>query len=124
MSTVTGPRTESDLAFRELLSTVLAECDLTRLQVADALSRKLGRRITISILNDYTTRTKMTARFPAAYVQALCEVTGDDRIARYCLRPGCRLLLDLGTEIFKAEHKKKTLIAEIMAADGYKTESR
>lgn len=121
---VGSPRSEPDNALRELISTVLAECGLSRPQIATALSEKIGRTITVSQLNDYTARTKRTARFPAAYVPAFCTVTGDYRIARYLLAPEDRGLLDLGVEIFKAEQTKAGIMAEILAAEGYKRGSR
>jgi len=61
-----------------------------RSQIAEELSRRTGRNITVSILNDYTATTKMTARFPASYVRDFCEITGDDSLQRYLL--GARLL--------------------------------
>lgn len=87
-------RAESDLALRELLSAVMEacskreECPKDRKQIAAELSQRVGRidrPITPSILFDYTGRTKTGARFPAAYVKAFCDVTGDDRLQRFIL---------------------------------------
>ena len=73
---------ESDLAIRRLLSDVMATSKKTRKQISEELSQRTGRAITVSMLNDYTATTKTAARFPAAYVRAFCEVTGNDSLDR------------------------------------------
>src|ERR1035438_1559628 len=78
---------EDDFHLRRLLSDGMAACPKKRQQIAAELSRKIGRDITASMLNDYTATTKTAARFPAAYVRAFCEVTGNDSLQRSLLGP-------------------------------------
>jgi hypothetical protein len=87
---------ESDLKIRQLLSDIMAACSKDRQQIAIGLSRRTGRAITVSMLNDYTATTKTAARFPASYVQDFCEVTNDDRLQRFLLGPRLLALIELG----------------------------
>lgn len=96
-----APR-ESDLAFRELLSAVLKECGKEREQVAAELGSIVGRRISVSMLNDYASRAKTAYRFPAAYIPALYVVTGDDRLQRFLLSHEQRGLLAAGKALREA----------------------
>jgi hypothetical protein len=48
------------------------------------------------MLNDWTSEAKKPARFPASFVQAFCETTGDDRLARHVVSPRLRCLIELG----------------------------
>jgi hypothetical protein len=74
----------------------MAACPKKRQQIAAELSRKIGRDITASMLNDYTATTKTAARFPAAYVRAFCEVTGNDSLQRSLLGPRLLALIEIG----------------------------
>ena len=101
MSPKTSPPCEaSDLALRSLLSEILDACKKDRKkdrkQIAAELSEKLGRTITVAFLDSYTCRTKTTARFPAAYVRAFCEVTGNDKLLRLLFTPTIESLVKLG----------------------------
>jgi len=111
-----GVESEFDRSFRVLLSKVMSECGLRREEIAERLTPKVGRDITLSQLNDYTTTTRMTARFPAAYVPAFCEVTGDDRLRQFLLNRRSRHLLELGKQTLDAERAKSELIKKIVDA--------
>jgi hypothetical protein len=80
----------------------MAECGLSREEIAKRLSLKLGRLISTSILNDFTATTKAGARFPAAYVSAFCEVTGDNRLRLFLLDPSCDALREPGKKALSA----------------------
>ena len=116
MTELTGIPCEGDLAFRTLLSTVMAECGKTRSEIASCLTRKVGRDVKLSALNDFTATTKLGARFPACYVSAFCEVTGDDRLRHFLLNRKSQALLDLGEQTLNAEGRKSKLIREILDA--------
>ncbi len=105
-----------DRRFRQLLSLVMSESVLDRQQVADQLTARLQRRITVSIMNDYTTTTRTTARFPAAYVPALCEVVQDDRLRQFLLDPECQSLIELGKHVADAERQRRGLVKAVLEA--------
>jgi len=121
MSSPTGTSAQcSDLALRRLLSDVMGACPKDRQRIAAELSQSIGRPITLSILNDYTATTKTAARFPAAYVRAFCEVTGDDSLQRFILGPRLLALIEIG-ERELASHRgrsaKDALIRGLLAAE-------
>lgn len=86
----------TDLAFRRLLSDVLSGCKKSREEIASELSIRVGRPITVSILNDYTATTKTAARFPAAYIADICEVTKNDELRLFGLDQRHRDLIAIG----------------------------
>jgi hypothetical protein len=88
-------RSPDDLWIREVLSRTLTRCQMSRQQVAEAMSRLLERSITVHILNDCTS-LKKPHRFPAAWVPAFCEATGDDALQKALLSPRQRALLEAG----------------------------
>jgi hypothetical protein len=87
-----------DTALRTLLTTVLRDyCNAhqkSREQVCDALKASLGQGITVFMLNDWTSESKKPARFPASFIEAFCEVTGDSRLQRYVMGPRLRRLVE------------------------------
>jgi hypothetical protein len=118
-----GVESEFDRNFRILLSTVMHECRLSRPEIAEQLSLKVGRienPITESILSDYCTTTRTGARFPAAYIPAFCEVVGDDRPRQFLLGSLSRTLLDLGKQALSSECEKNRLIRAAIDAGARK----
>jgi hypothetical protein len=112
------PSEESDLTLRALLSDVMASCGKDRKQIASELSQKIGRVITVSILNDYTRTTKIGARFPAAYVRGFCEVTGDDALQRFFLGSHLRAVVELGERELTSQRNraaKDDLVRKLLA---------
>jgi hypothetical protein len=79
----------------------MAKCGKRRPQIATELSVRVGRSVTVSILNDWTKTTKTSARFPAAYVRVFCEIIGNDELQRVLLSPR---LLDM-IEVAECELK-------------------
>lgn len=51
-----------------------------REQVCRELTARLGRPISVAMLNDFTRPSKRGARFPAAWIPAFCEVTEDESL--------------------------------------------
>jgi hypothetical protein len=76
----------------KLLALSIRKSGLTREQIAGDLSRLVGTRVTVSMLNDYSAASKKNTRFPLAFIHAFCEVTGDDRLQRFAA----------GTQLVKA----------------------
>jgi hypothetical protein len=63
------------------------------------MSRRLGVKVKPSMLDSYTAESKKPARFPAAFVAAFCEITGDHRLQRFLMAPKQRGLLELGERV-------------------------
>ncbi len=116
-------REGSDLALRRLLSEVMGACGKDRETIAAELSRKTGRPITASILNDYTATTKTAARFPAAYVRGLCEVTGNDSLQRFVLEPRLLALIEIGERELAAQRNrsaKDSIVRQLLTDEDQK----
>ena len=105
---------KADMDLRILLSTVLAECGKPRDEVAARMTKALGRPINASILNDYTVRNGAGARFPAAYVSAFCEATGDDRIRKFLLSPRMQAVINLGRNTLDAVRESRGEVTAIL----------
>jgi len=65
-----------DRQFREAISQALKCCSLSRYQVAARMSELTGQDISKSMLDSWTAESKENHRFPAIFLPALCEATG------------------------------------------------
>lgn len=65
---------DSDL--RQLLGEAIKQSGKKRPQIAEEMTALTGARITEHMLNDFTSKSKCAARFPAAFVKAFCHVVG------------------------------------------------
>jgi hypothetical protein len=63
---------------------------LSKLQIAEKLSELLGEPVSLSRLDSYTASTKVSARLPAYFLRALCEVLDSDEILLFLARPCLR----------------------------------
>lgn len=90
---LSGPGDE-ERTIRRLLSDIFSDFEEKRVQLAASLSARAGRRISCSMLNAFATQSNETARFPAALIIPLCEITGDDRLQRFVMGPRLRALLE------------------------------
>ena len=63
---------------------------LSRIQIAEIVSRILGEEVSLSRLDSYVASTKTSARLPAYFIPALCEALGSDEILLHLARPGLR----------------------------------
>ncbi len=123
MSPVIGNDFEGfDLRLRQLLSRIMADCGKDRPQIARELSQRVDRNVTVDTLNDYTRTTKTASRFPAAYIKAFCEVTGDDSLQRFFLGRKLLKLIEIGElEISSQKNRaaKESALRDLSArADG------
>ncbi len=65
-----------DRRFRESVSAALKTCPPSRYQVAARMSELTGCDITKSMLDSWTAESKEGHRFPAIFLPAFCEATG------------------------------------------------
>src|SRR5262245_51896415 len=75
-----GRPPDPDANLRALTTELIRHCPKSRAEIADEMSALLEQRVTVSMLNDYTSDAKKAARFPACFVRALCEATGDESL--------------------------------------------
>jgi hypothetical protein len=71
-----------DAAIRDLVSIGLKKTSLDRIGVAAEMSRLLGKEISKSMLDAFSAESKEKHRFPAAFLNAFVEVTGDKSLLR------------------------------------------
>jgi len=98
----------------------MEKCPKSRQQIADELSVRSGRTVSLSILNDYTATTKSGARFPAVYLCGFCEATGDDSPLRFLLTPRLLALVELGESVLageKGRREREKLLRGLLEAE-------
>jgi hypothetical protein len=82
-----------DSELRHALSRALKDCDLSRYEVAAAISELVGAGVSKHMLDAYTAESHEGHKFPVQYLPAFVAVTGAawvlDLIARKC---GCIVL--------------------------------
>lgn len=91
-----GTRSLPDEALRNLVTRIIKDSGMSRTEIAEELSLRVGQPISKRMLDDWTAESKKRARLPACYVQALCEITNDSRLQRHLLSERLRELLCLG----------------------------
>jgi hypothetical protein len=91
------PRGHSiDSLIRDTLRQLLHIPTKSRQNVADELSQRLGRKISVHILHKWVSDGKQVWRLPADVVPALCEILGDDTLQRLLLNAPMKEALELG----------------------------
>jgi hypothetical protein len=89
---------DSDLEVRSILKRIMWRKD--RPQIALVMTKDLGRRITVNMLNDFVRESKSgAAKFPLCYLEAFCQAVGDDSLKRFILGPRLCELLELGERV-------------------------
>jgi hypothetical protein len=94
--TATEYQPPDDVALRKLIADIIRKSPKKRQQIAEELSIRVGRRITVHMLNTYTSDSHKTSHFPAAWLPAFSEIMGDDRLERYVLSNRNREVLEFG----------------------------
>jgi hypothetical protein len=80
-------------AVRLQITQLIRESAQSREQIADEMTRLLGERVTVRMLNSYTSDAAEKHRWPAQYDIALCEVLGDyTLLEQRCKRAGFRMI--------------------------------
>jgi hypothetical protein len=112
----------ADSALRSLLTEIIRHCPKSRQQIADELSSRLGLRVTVHMLNDFTSEGKKPARFPACFVASLCEIVGSDELQRFILSERLRKLLDFAEREVAArlEQRNREALLEDLSANAKK----
>jgi hypothetical protein len=98
-------RSTLDLAIRQLLALIIHRCTKSRAQIADGMSEMLGLRITVSMLNLWTAPSREASRFPCAFVDAFCRVTGDDSLRRFLLGQQLCGMLEVGESVVRVSRR-------------------
>lgn len=101
-----------DAKVRSLVAAAIRDSKKSRSQIAGELGERVGRAVTVRMLDDYTANSKVNARFPAAWIEAFCAVTGDDRLQRLVLSSRLRQCLELGEFDLDRELVRKRLLRE------------
>ena len=83
-------------AIRRLVDAAILCSGMSRDQIADELTKQVGEPVTSMMLFGWTSESKKRIRFPAGFVLAFCEITGDDQLQRFVMGPRLRRLLSLG----------------------------
>ena len=103
------PSSEGSLNMREQLRIAINEalkgCPLSRWEVAGKMSHLLGIEITKYMIDAWTAESKDGHRFPAEYLPAFCEVTGD-RLPLSMLAKKAGLFALPGPDAMRAEIQK------------------
>jgi hypothetical protein len=95
-SQCTGSAVGDDFRIRSVLRDALRKTSKNREQIAKEISQKVGYTVTVRMLNGYVASSEEGVRFPAAFVGAFCEVTGDDELIRFLMGKRLRTLLEFG----------------------------
>ena len=112
-----SPPRDADSALRNLVTQAIRGCPKSREQVADELSIRLGQRVSIHMLNDFSSQAKKSARFPGSFIEPFCAIAGDDRLQRLVMGPRLRRLVEfaehelarecLGRELLRKQPKSR-----------------
>lgn len=90
---------ELDGLLREALKQAVHRCPLNPAQIADELTKRVGRTISGDTIYAWTAATKSNWHLPADVVPYLCEILEDDSIQRLVLSDKLRNAVDLGEDI-------------------------
>lgn len=76
-----------DVRLARAVSIALAECGRSREQIADSMSRRMERHISVNILNAYASPTRDTHVISVPRFDALLAATGDQRLLEFIAEP-------------------------------------
>jgi hypothetical protein len=91
------------------------------------MSARLGRTVTRFMLDDFTSlskgdaQTKSPARFPAAWVEAFCSVTGNDCLQLHVMGARNRRLVEFAKKELRAasdQRERDRLRHDLLEQDG------
>jgi hypothetical protein len=112
LSTETFPKTDPEIVklgteVRDLVTKAIRRSGKNAAEVAQEMTKRLGRPITESMLYELTRNTARDqpreVRLLATWVPAFCEVTGDDRLQRWLAGPRLCDLVELGEQVSSME---------------------
>lgn len=91
-------------ALRAALRKALAKSSLSREQIADDLSKLVGRPISVHMLAKWVAEKADKWQLPADCVPALCSILGDDEIQMLILSDQLRGHAELGARVVQQWH--------------------
>jgi hypothetical protein len=115
LSSDTRLQGNEDAQLRTMLTLIFKRSGKSRAQIADDLSIRTGRKISIRQLDNWTSTARQdTRRFPAALIEPLCELLADDSLQRYVMGKRLRQLVRLG----EIQIERETIRAELLKNGG------
>ena len=102
-----------DVRLRAVMSQAIQESGKSRDEIATTMSYLLGRRISVRMLNDWTSPSHENHGIQARYLPALCEALGDDALVETLVekRTMLRDLVALGRSVIREEKGDRDLHA-------------
>jgi hypothetical protein len=91
------------LELKKALGRAIRARGIRREEIAKELTARLGRAISIAMLDTWTSQGKFDWHIPADAVPALAEILQDDSLRRYSLNPAEREALELGESARKLD---------------------
>jgi hypothetical protein len=82
-----------EAALRKLLKGLIRQSRKSRANIADEMSLRVERTISKRMVDWIS--PKQRARFPAAFIEAFCEVIGDDTLQRHVMGARLRGIVEL-----------------------------
>lgn len=107
-----------DAAIRALLTDIISASPKKREHIAEEMSALLQRRISAHMINCFTSLCKEQHRFPAAWIEAFCLVTQDDRLQRLVMGSQFRKLVEYAEGELNAaleEQRRRALREELLS---------
>jgi hypothetical protein len=74
---------DDDAIVRGILADAIKRSVMSREQIAEKMSWLTSRKISGSMLFDFTAESKAAHRFPFAWARAFCQATGDNRLIEH-----------------------------------------
>lgn len=99
-----------DGAVRDALNRDVAECGLSRFEIAGRMGQALGVEVTKVQLDSWTAESKTAWRFPFAYAGAWCWATRSQRLTELLAeRLGLRVVTDTEAERAEIQREREDL---------------
>lgn len=104
-------------AVQEAYRATISDCQLSRPQIAEEMSRILTEDITLSHINNWAAASKKSWRIPLEYAAAFCAVTNDYRVIKAAFAGSGINILDDSEMVFyeigKAEEEKREMAVRL-----------
>ena len=81
----------------------------SRKELARSMTEFLSWEVTPSMLDNFSSGAKVTARFPASLVSAFCDACHDDRLRFELMGPRLRHLVTFAEKVVAAAHNRRQL---------------
>ena len=101
-STVKAKQPDLDATLRKTIREAIRSYSHSRHQLCDLLSDRVGRTITISMLENWIDESKWKWHLPADCVPALCDILKTDTLQRQLLSDRLRSLLAVGERVVES----------------------